>query len=181
MFAGLQSHGTNPNGSATTRKVMVFSEGGSTWGGTLGPTFTEGVDGHVASDFDGASGTSVIVAYDWVVGRRYRIRIISDGDDGSGHPGWACYVLDTVTMVDTLIAHIWVPAGWGNILAGGAYTTTCFSERFGPSAPASCSDIHYVSGVFSDFSANSGASQPVSHANHWYGTVYCTNSRITDL
>lgn len=98
--------------------------------------------------------TCRIDAYNWVVGREYRLRVwaVSADSQGTWYGGW---VQDTVTGVDSYIGQLRVPASWGG-LRGGSFGGVSWSERFN-AAPSTCSAMGWSRVRWTFPTANNGS------------------------
>ena len=173
-YAGIQENGAfaPPSGGFQKARVAIFSIGEGAISGELGDI--KAPDGYVKSGFDDSTGVSTMVKYPWVACHNYSLRV-TKGDVSGANQWWNAYIKDDYTGVETFISRILVPAKWGGIGSG----TTVFSERFGYTAINKCSDFGHASAVFGKPTAIGGSL--VSFNNHFYSTLYCPNSRFTNL
>lgn len=106
----------------------------------------------------GEDARNIVAEYAWVSGRTYRLKVTFFGDD------LHFYVTDTLTGVQTHIGYMTVSSPSYNALNGGA-GGLYFSERFGPAALASNSDINYDTCLFGIPVAD-GSVSPSMMQNH---------------
>ncbi len=167
-YMGLQSNGNRVNG--TKGKTAIFS------------IFSAGIEGSKAScvvqqsGFDGynTSGTSCRIPYEWVLGRKYKIRTAQFGRDADGS-WWIASVTDETTGIETYIAKIKTPPAW----KGLSNWSTMWTEYFGPKL-SSCSNLPYSRVRFYRPSANNGTVVPASHSNKLTTTADCKTSSVND-
>jgi len=142
-YAGFQTNGNN--GTTNIGHMAIFSIWNST-SGTAEP-------GGWGVPFSGeGSGYSVRLAYNWVAGRTYRLRMYLDtaGPVG-GNSVWAASLTDMTSGVVTRIGRINAPTAWGK-----PYGPVSFHERYSGSI-ASCAAINHSQVLFSNSTANQGA------------------------
>ncbi len=116
-YFGLQAHDLRDDGS--TGRLAVFSIWAAV-GCADNPTCHPGTEG--------APFWTCRLAYEWTVGRAYRLRV------ASRRPGWwTATVTDPVDGADTLVGSIQVPASWGGI--GGPGCSSAWTEFYGANVP----------------------------------------------
>lgn len=157
-YIGLQT-----NTTTLDKKGVMFS----IWNATAA---TPG-NGATCQPFDGEGvGMQCFIAYPWVAGKTYRLRVVSNR--GVGFSG---YVLDmsTATPTVTYIGQIQAPAG---VAAFGRSSTQWAEHYIG--APANCADFPYVKVLWSRPKGDSGAIA-ASNPNIIYDAGgYCKNTAI---
>jgi hypothetical protein len=164
-YFGLQAHDHRDDGSLG--KLAVFS----VWS-AVGCADNPGCHGGV----EGAPFWTCRLAYQWVAGRAYRLRVARAG------PGWwRASVTDRTAGATTVIGSIRVPAGWGG-LDLAARASSVWTEFYGANIPgglASCDLVPHSSVRFGVPAANDGTVTPAGHANQ-LGEGDCANSRVGD-
>ncbi|WP_408953573.1 DUF3472 domain-containing protein [Lysobacter sp. Hz 25] len=108
------------------------------------------------------SGVQCWVAYPWVQGKKYKIRIVSEVA-GS----WSAYITDVATGARRKVASIQVPQTWGGLNE----KTVEFLENFAQGADQleSCAAAPATSAVFFRPSAENGAVAPSTSTSKTYG------------
>lgn len=165
-YLGLQSAGSRVDG--TRGKTAVFSIFGANVTSTSPGCKTE------SAGFDGGpgGGTSCRVAYDWVEGRTYRLRIWQLDKNAQGTL-WGARVIDTSNNQETQIAHIRVPLAWGGL----ADWSSTWTEYFGGQV-SSCDLFPYSRVRITNVTVNDNTIPPV-RSEIFYGNGDCKNSKIT--
>lgn len=168
-YIGLQSNGLRVDGSRG--KTVIFSIFGAGLDATAGSCHVQ------QAGFDGydSSGSSCKIAYDWVIGRKYNMRLTLRETDSTGK-WWHGFVKDTVTGTDTFIGKIKVPLTWKGL--GG--WSVMWTEYFGPQ-PATCKEIPYSQVIFHDPIADSGTIKPIDKSNKLSSNNDCLTSSVTDI
>ncbi len=155
-YFGLQS-GSN----ASQSKVALFSLWNTTTatGTNCGPFSNEG------------SGMHCSIAYSWVMGRMYNLKLAKTTTDSNG-VWWQATVQDSITGVTSIIGNIEVASNWQGI----SDTSVVWTEYFGTQA-ATCATQPYSLVLFSNQRVNGTITQKGPPSNS-YGNGVCTNSRI---
>ncbi len=162
-YFGLQAHDLRDDGSVG--KLAVFSIWAAV-GCADNPTCHAGTEG--------APFWTCRLAYEWVTGRAYRLRV------ANRRPGWwGATVSDLATGVETLVGSIQVPARWGGI---GGFGTSTWTEFYGANVPgglASCDLVPYSKVRFGVPAMDGGTVAPYGHRNR-LGPGECANSAVAD-
>jgi hypothetical protein len=178
-YVGLQQNGAYqadpPGGPVEVTKMALFSIAGPAIAAETGDVPYP--DGRVYGDFDGAAGWNVHIKYNWLPCRVYQLRIVKLSTETGGNVWWGASVRDTVTDVDTLIGRILVPPGQAWL----SDWSVMWTERFGPSALAECSQQGHASATFGRPTANGGAIEPRSTTNQFSDPLHCPNSRFSEV
>lgn len=161
-YLGLQSRGIGFNGYVG--KLAIFS----IWQ-------ANGASGSCGTFAGEGEGYSCKIPYQWVSGRRYRLRLWAVSADALG-TWWVAAVMDRSTGVETQIGLIRVPPSWGWL---GSWSVM-WTEYFGGPL-SSCSAQPYSRAIFYAPTANAGTVSPSSRHNHLSQGTGCNNGRITDL
>lgn len=128
-----------------------------------------------AQTFGGeGEGWQTVIDYNWIAGRSYKFNLKLDSIGRNG-TWWSATITDQQTGISSFIGKIQVPSSW-QFLDGYSLVWT---ERYG-GALSRCSDIHYSSVEFKNFTANSGGIVPSSHNNHLTQPEGCPGSLVTD-
>jgi len=164
-YIGLQS--TNiPTGNGKYKKQAIFS------------IFSAGIAAQPSyckvekSGFDGynTSGSSCIVSFDWVKGRKYHLKTALSSSDSTGN-WWSGWVIDTTTGAKTLIGTIKTPKSW----TGFGDWSVMWTENYYSTA-TTCGSIPYSQVRFSTPLAN-GSIKPVSGSQSLSEKYECSNSK----
>jgi len=163
-YFGLQAHDLRDDGSVG--KLAVFSIWAAV-GCADNPTCHAGTEG--------APFWTCRLAYEWVAGREYRLRV------ASREPGWwRATVSDLDTGAEALVGSIRVPARWGGV--GGPGSSSTWTEFYGANVPgglASCDLVPYSKVRFGVPAMDGGAVAPRGHHNR-LGPGECANSAVAD-
>jgi hypothetical protein len=163
-YFGLQAHDLRDDGSVG--RLAVFSIWAAV-GCADNPTCHSGTEG--------APFWTCRLAYEWVTGREYRLRV------ASRRPGWwSATVSDLATGAETLVGSIRVPARWGGV--GGFGSSSTWTEFYGANVPgglASCDLVPYSKVRFGKPTMDGGTVAPHGHRNR-LGPGECANSAVAD-
>src|SRR6266508_2229609 len=162
-YFGLQAHDLRDDGSVG--KLAVFSIWAAV-GCADNPTCHAGTEG--------APFWTCRLAYEWVTGRAYRLRVANRRPGG-----WGATVSGLATGVETLVGSIQVPARWGGI---GGFGTSTWTEFYGANVPgglASCDLVPYSKVRFGVPAMDGGTVAPYGHRNR-LGPGECANSAVAD-
>lgn len=151
-YAGFQTNGYS--GSSWIGKMALFS----VWDVSSGV----GETGGWATPFGGeGTGFSVRIAYNWQVGRTYRLKIYIDQDAATGDRLWAASLTDLTSSITTRIGRVYVPVARGKI-----YGPVTFHERYlGP--VDACSSVKKSQVSFTNMTANNGVSKATTWNNYY--------------
>ena len=159
-YLGLQSMGSGPHSPG---KIAIFS----IWNASAakGP--------HCVAFGGEGTGLSCRVAFDWQIGRTYRLRLWAVDRDGHGQ-WWGAWVQDTQSQTETFIGQIRAPsqAGW---LADWSVNWT---EYFGGPLQ-SCASQPYARARWGPPLADNGSLRP-SHTSNVLASTSCQNGHITE-
>ncbi len=156
-YIGLQTSMTS-----TGAKGVMFS----IWNATVA---TPG-NGATCQPFGGEGiGMQCFIAYPWVAGKTYRLRVVHENGAYSG------YVLDTstVTPTATYLGQIQAPAG----TAGFNRSSVQWAEYYN-SVPSNCAEYPYVKAVWSRPKGNGGAVLAASPTLLYNESGYCKNAAV---
>jgi hypothetical protein len=147
-YFGLQTQGSEPAG-----KIAIFS----VWGAldAEGPEYADAFWGE-------GTGMTVRIRYEWVPGRRERLRLRADGD------GWW-----RAEVEDRFVGRIRVDAAW----RGLASTSIMWTERYAPLL-RTCAEVGHAVAWFGTPLADGVA--PVRHHNHLAAHWGCPGSSVRD-
>lgn len=110
------------------------------------------------------------IAYPWVAGKTYRLRVVNDR--GSAYSG---YVIDTSTATPTVtyIGQIQAPISAVNL----GRNSVQWAEYYAPS-PANCSDFPYVKAQWTRPKGDGGAILGDKPIIQYAETAYCRNAAV---
>jgi hypothetical protein len=165
-YFGLQAHDLRDDG--TTGRLAVFS----IWS-AVGCADNPGCHGGV----EGARFWTCRLAYDWVAGRAYRLRVAR-----SDRAWWSASVTDRDSGSETLVGSIRVRRRWGglDLAARGSSVWTEFYGANAPGGVASCDLIPHATVRFGVPAADDSTLPAVGRTNH-LGPGECANSRVGDV
>lgn len=168
-YIGLQSGGSRVDG--TKGKTAVFSVFNAGIAGTSGGCTVQ------QAGFDGGtgSGTSCRIAYDWIVGRTYTLKVQKGTIDSKGI-WWVGTVVDMTTNIATEIGRYEVPLTWKGLGDWSVMWTEYFGVR-----PPTCEALPYSRVRFSQPTAEDGAIVPTSSNSYLTETADCKNSKVTSV
>ncbi len=162
-YTGLQSQGSRRK-DGSIGKLAIFS----LWDTTVS-------QGPACGNFSGEGiGQSCSIAYDWIAGRTYSLRVARMSADSTG-TWWGSWVKDTVTQTETFIGQIKLPLAWGKLNEWSVVWT----ENFAPSI-TDCSQLIHSSVRFGTPIAD-GNVRPSSRLNHLSNPPGCPGSSITNV
>ena len=185
-YFGLQAHDLRDDGS--TGKLAVFS----IWSAT-GCADNPGCHGGV----EGSGFWTCRLAYEWEVGRAYRLRVARrDGTGTGGAPGrrgwpwerrepawWSASITDRGSGAETLVGSIQVPGRWRglDLMARGSSVWTEFYGANLPGGVAGPASVPHATVRFGVPTANGPAAgvAPFGHANR-LGEGDLDNSSVGD-
>ena len=164
-YMGLQSYGVR-RADQSRGKMVIFS----IWDAS-------DAKGPACGTFGGeGTGFSCSVAYQWVPGRSYRVRVTRDSSSATG-TWWRSEVLDRDTGKVTQIGRILVPQKW----LGLGSSTISFTEYFG-GALTTCESQPKANGLFRPPLAEKGTVRTMTKSNTLQeGPGHCENGRATDV
>lgn len=128
-------------------------------------------NGATCQPFTGeGDGMQCFIAYPWVAGKTYRLRIVNDR--GSAYSG---YVIDTSTSTPTVtyIGQIQAPVSAVNL----GRNSVQWAEYYAP-APANCADFPYIKAQWSRPKGDGGAILANTPTIQYADTAYCKNTSV---
>ncbi len=169
-YFGLQAHDRRDDGSAG--RLAVFS----IWS-AIGCADNPGCHAGV----EGAPFWTCRLAYEWVAGRAYRLRVARSSRGWRDRGWWSASVTDQATGLETLVGSIRVPRRWGglDLAARGSSVWTEFYGANVPGGVAGPEQVPHATVRFGAPGANDWTVAPAAHTNQ-LGEGDWDNSSVSD-